>query len=206
MKTETSQNKIFNALKAELGYTNPMQTPRVEKVVVSSGVGKIKDQKRRDFIAERLARITGQRAAPRGAKKAVANFKSRVGDVVGFQVTLRGKYGESFYSGAACAHHGPARGTPWCQKSSSEFQKPRGRCCRFPGNTAWEVRRIVFAKAYPYCTPTRKGFSWHQAGLHRRNGEYHHWSERAHGVSGNLGRGLKGCFWPRRNHRHNGKK
>ncbi|OGG44764.1 50S ribosomal protein L5 [Candidatus Kaiserbacteria bacterium RIFCSPHIGHO2_01_FULL_50_13] len=96
MKTETSQNKIFNALKAELGYTNPMQTPRVEKVVVSSGVGKIKDQKRRDFIAERLARITGQRAAPRGAKKAVANFKSRVGDVVGFQVTLRGKYGESF--------------------------------------------------------------------------------------------------------------
>ena len=92
----TTQQKTFNALKSELGYINVMQAPRVLKVVVSSGVGKVKDQKRRDFIAERLSRITGQHAAPRGARKAIANFKSRAGDVVGFQVTLRGKHSEFF--------------------------------------------------------------------------------------------------------------
>ncbi len=83
-------------MKGEFGYTSPMQAPRVVKIVVSSGVGKIKDQKRRDFIAGRLARITGQAAAPRAAKKAIANFKSRAGDIVGFQATLRGARAEAF--------------------------------------------------------------------------------------------------------------
>lgn len=83
-------------MKSEFGYTSPMQTPRVVKLVISSGVGKIKDQKRRDFIAGRLAMITGQAAAPRAAKKAIANFKSRTGDIVGFQVTLRGARADAF--------------------------------------------------------------------------------------------------------------
>lgn len=82
--------KTFDSLKGDFGYTSPMQAPRVVKIVVSVGVGSAKDQKRREFIAERLSRITGQRAAPRGAKKAIANFKSRQGDIVGYQVTLRG--------------------------------------------------------------------------------------------------------------------
>lgn len=87
---------MFDVMKAEFGYTSPMQAPKVVKLVVSSGVGKVKDQKRRDFIAGRLAMITGQAAAPRAAKKAIANFKSRTGDIVGFQVTLRGARADAF--------------------------------------------------------------------------------------------------------------
>ncbi|MBI2100240.1 MAG: 50S ribosomal protein L5 [Candidatus Vogelbacteria bacterium] len=68
-----------------------LASPRLEKVVVSTGVGKIKDQKKLDLIADRLAKITGQKAAPRPAKKSIASFKSRQGDIVGFAVTLRGK-------------------------------------------------------------------------------------------------------------------
>lgn len=73
------------------GYKNPMQQPRILKVVVSSGVGSFKDKNKFKVVEDRLARITGQKAAPRGAKISIANFKSRQGDVVGYQVTLRGK-------------------------------------------------------------------------------------------------------------------
>lgn len=73
------------------GYKNRMQAPRVLKVVVSSGVGSFKDKAKFKVVEDRLARITGQKAAPRGAKVSVASFKSRQGDVVGYQTTLRGK-------------------------------------------------------------------------------------------------------------------
>ena len=86
----TSQQTTFNALKAEFAYTNPMQTPKVSKIVVSTGVGKTnKDKKRLELVVERLRRITGQAPAVRGAKKSIANFKSRAGDIVGYQITLR---------------------------------------------------------------------------------------------------------------------
>ena len=73
------------------GYKNPMQAPRLLKVVVSSGVGSYKDKNKFKVVEDRLARITGQKAAPRGAKISIATFKSRQGDVVGYQVTMRGK-------------------------------------------------------------------------------------------------------------------
>lgn len=93
----TAHKTMFDVMKSEFGYSSPMQTPRVVKIVVSSGVGKVnKDKKRLDLIVDRLARITGQAPAPRGAKKAIANFKSRTGDIVGYQVTLRGARAESF--------------------------------------------------------------------------------------------------------------
>lgn len=98
MTTHTTQQKTYNALKNELGYTNVMQTPRVVKIVISAGIGAVKDQKRRDFIQERLSRITGQHPASRGAKKSIANFKTRTGDVIGFQITLRGERREAFLS------------------------------------------------------------------------------------------------------------
>lgn len=97
MKTSTTQMNTFSALKAEFGYTSPMQAPRVAKIVVSTGVGKQnKDKKRLDLIVDRLSRITGQAPAARGAKKAIANFKSRRGDIVGYQVTLRGARADAF--------------------------------------------------------------------------------------------------------------
>src|SRR3989344_7113202 len=73
------------------GYKNGMQTPRLLKVVISSGVGSFKDKNKFKIVESRLARITGQKSASRGAKVSIANFKSREGDVVGYQVTLRGK-------------------------------------------------------------------------------------------------------------------
>ncbi|MCC6290615.1 50S ribosomal protein L5 [Candidatus Nomurabacteria bacterium] len=77
-------------LAKELGLKNMLALPSLEKIMLSTGVGKIKDQKRLDMIADRLARVTGQKAAPRGAKKSIASFKSRQGDIVGYAVTLRG--------------------------------------------------------------------------------------------------------------------
>lgn len=89
----TTRNKIansFEALKGEFGYTNVMEAPKLKKVVVSTGVGKVGDKQQRALIQDRLAKITGQHAAPRGAKKSIASFKLRQGDVVGYQVTLHG--------------------------------------------------------------------------------------------------------------------
>lgn len=90
---ETMKVKLanaFDALKEGFGYVNVMQAPRIQKVVVSIGIGKVQDKQRRALIADRLARITGQKPSPRGAKKSIASFKLREGDVVGYQVTLRG--------------------------------------------------------------------------------------------------------------------
>jgi large subunit ribosomal protein L5 len=87
MKTETLKEKS----KTLPGYKNPMQTPRIMKVVISAGVGSFKDKNKFKVVEDRLARITGQKAAPRGAKVSIATFKSRTGDVVGYQVTLRGQ-------------------------------------------------------------------------------------------------------------------
>lgn len=90
MQTLTEKQKqAYATLKEQFGYKNVLQTPKVEKVVISTGVGKF-DQKKKELIADRLAKITGQKPAPRGAKKSIASFKVRQGDVIGYQVTLRG--------------------------------------------------------------------------------------------------------------------
>lgn len=73
----------------------------IEKAVVSVGMGRASTQPnfKEKFLPEvlqELALITGQKAAPRQAKKAVASFKTRVGDIIGLQVTLRGKRMEDF--------------------------------------------------------------------------------------------------------------
>lgn len=83
-------------MKGEFGYTSTMQTPKVLKVVVSTGVNPKHDAKKREVIQDRLAKITGQAPAQRAAKKSIANFKIRTGDIVGYQVTLRGKRSEAF--------------------------------------------------------------------------------------------------------------
>lgn len=95
--TTTAQKNTYEALKGELGYENIMQAPKVTKLVISTGVGKVnKDKKRIELVVDRLTRITGQAPAPRAAKKAIANFKSRTGDTVGYQVTLRGARMQAF--------------------------------------------------------------------------------------------------------------
>jgi large subunit ribosomal protein L5 len=74
----------------EFGYTNAMQAPRILKVVVSAGVGSFKDKKKIELAADRMGKITGQKPVLRAAKKSIAGFKSREGDPMGYQVTLRG--------------------------------------------------------------------------------------------------------------------
>ncbi len=89
-RIKQKQKEAFAALKDKLGYQNSMQAPRLVKTVVSSGVGSFKDKKKFAVVEDRLAKITGQKAVPRPAKKSVASYKTRQGDTVGFQVTLRG--------------------------------------------------------------------------------------------------------------------
>lgn len=89
-QTKEKVKAAYVTLKKDFGYKNPMQSPKLSKVIVSSGVGKISDKNRRKMIEDRLSRITGQKVAPRGAKKSVASFKSRQGDVIGYQATMRG--------------------------------------------------------------------------------------------------------------------
>lgn len=90
--TKEQERKIAGTLKDLFGYNNLMQLPKIEKVVVSVGTGRFnKDKVRNKLVEERLAKITGQKSAPRGAKKSIASFKTRQGDIIGYQVTLRGK-------------------------------------------------------------------------------------------------------------------
>lgn len=86
MLTKQKQQTAFEAIGS---FKNRMAAPRITKVIVSSGVGKA-DKNRKQVVADRLARITGQKAAPRAAKQSIASFKLREGEIVGYQVTLRG--------------------------------------------------------------------------------------------------------------------
>jgi large subunit ribosomal protein L5 len=90
-QVRVQQKNFFTEQAEKLGYSNPMQSPRIEKVIVSAGTGSIADKNKVALIEDRLSLITGQKPAPRQAKKSIASFKLRQGDVVGYQVTLRGK-------------------------------------------------------------------------------------------------------------------
>jgi len=86
------EKKAYEIMKEKFGYKNSMAAPKLKKIVVSSGTGKQakSDKNRTAHVADRLAKITGQKPALRGAKKSIASFKIRQGDPVGLMVTLRG--------------------------------------------------------------------------------------------------------------------
>jgi large subunit ribosomal protein L5 len=88
--TKENVETAFEALKKDFQYTNKMQAPRLQKVVISAGVGSFKDKKKIDLVEDRLTKITGQKPVRKGAKQSVAAFKVRQGDPVGMMVTLRG--------------------------------------------------------------------------------------------------------------------
>ena len=84
--------EIAPALKERFGIENPMRIPRLEKIVVNMGVGEASQNSRAlDGAMEDLARITGQKAQLRRARKSIAGFKIREGMSVGARVTLRGE-------------------------------------------------------------------------------------------------------------------
>ena len=85
------KSKIIAGLISEFGYKNPMAVPKMEKVVVSMGIGKTtQDKKFLDLAKSDLTMITGQMPIVCKAKKSVSNFKVRAGDKTGLKVTLRG--------------------------------------------------------------------------------------------------------------------
>jgi len=88
--TAQKDKETFEALKEKFGYTNPNQAPHIEKVVVSSGVGSITDKNKLKLIGEKMALITGQKPASQNAKKSIAQFKVREGQLAGYRSTLRG--------------------------------------------------------------------------------------------------------------------
>jgi len=82
--------EVRDKLRAEFGYTNPMQVPRLEKIVINMGVGEATaDQKKLDAAVAELTQISGQRPVKTLAKKAIAGFKIRKGLPIGCKVTLR---------------------------------------------------------------------------------------------------------------------
>jgi large subunit ribosomal protein L5 len=84
-------DEVVPALLKEFGYTNVMAIPKIAKVVVNMGLGEAtQNAKVVDVGADELAKITGQKAAVRRAKKSIAAFKLREGMPVGAMVTLRG--------------------------------------------------------------------------------------------------------------------
>ncbi|MBL0890140.1 MAG: 50S ribosomal protein L5 [Gemmatimonadaceae bacterium] len=90
LKTHYEQTVRANLAK-QFGFTNPMQIPTLEKIVINCGVGEaVKQPKLLDVVVEELALITGQKPVRRKAKKSVANFGLREGQDIGASVTMRG--------------------------------------------------------------------------------------------------------------------
>ena len=84
--------RVIDALREEFGYKNVMQVPKLEKIVVSRGVGAaVADKKLIDHAVDELTTITGQKSVATISKKDVASFKLRKGMPIGCKVTLRGE-------------------------------------------------------------------------------------------------------------------
>jgi large subunit ribosomal protein L5 len=85
-------DRIVATLKEEFGYVNVMQVPRLQKIVISRGVGDaVADKKLIDYALDELTGISGQKAIATISKKDVAAFKLRKGMPIGAKVTLRGE-------------------------------------------------------------------------------------------------------------------
>ncbi len=92
-------NDCVPALKEEFGYTNNMQVPKLEKIVLNMGLGEaVQNPKIVEGAAEELTLVAGQKAVVTNAKKSIAGFKLREGMPIGCRVTLRGEKMYDFFS------------------------------------------------------------------------------------------------------------
>ncbi len=84
------EDSIIKAMTEKFGYTNPMQVPRLDKIVLNMGVGEAtQDKKKVEQAASEMTAIAGQKAVVTKAKKSIAQFKLREGMPIGCKVTLR---------------------------------------------------------------------------------------------------------------------
>jgi large subunit ribosomal protein L5 len=89
---ERYKNEVVAELKKRMGYTNVMQVPRVEKIVINMRVADaLQDQRHLDKAVEELTLISGQRPVITRARRSIAAFKLRAGNPIGCKVTLRGE-------------------------------------------------------------------------------------------------------------------
>ncbi len=89
MKADYRQ-RIRKTLKETFAYSNEMQIPKLDKIVVNMGIGEaVADSKKAQSAMKDLAAITGQKPLPTKARNSIANFKLREGMVIGAKVTLR---------------------------------------------------------------------------------------------------------------------
>jgi large subunit ribosomal protein L5 len=87
---DTYKTDLIPALRERFEYSNAMQVPKLEKIVVNAGVGEaVQEPKALENVLAELTAITGQKPAIRRAKKAISNFKLREGMPIGAMVTLR---------------------------------------------------------------------------------------------------------------------
>jgi large subunit ribosomal protein L5 len=95
---EKYKKEVIPQMMEKSGYKTPMAVPKIKKVVINTGFGRLvagkstdEQKKIADFIVEDISLLSGQRAVKTRAKKAIASFKTREGMVIGAMVTLRGK-------------------------------------------------------------------------------------------------------------------
>jgi len=92
LTVKEKEEKAFESMKGAFSYKNKMAAPKLLKVTINVGTGSAmkRDNKWNEAVAERLAKIAGQKSVLKGAKQSIASFKIRQGDPVGVMVTLRG--------------------------------------------------------------------------------------------------------------------
>ena len=95
---EQYKSKVIPLMQKKFGYKNPMAVPRIEKVVINTGIGKgiatkssEEQKKNQEMVLEQLEAICGQKPVLTRAKKSIAGFKIREGMPIGVSVTLRGR-------------------------------------------------------------------------------------------------------------------
>jgi large subunit ribosomal protein L5 len=89
LKTEY-RTRVRDSLREQFGYTNDMQIPRLDKIVINMGIGEaVQDSKKAAAAMKDLAKIAGQKPAPTRARNSIAGFKLREDMVIGAKVTLR---------------------------------------------------------------------------------------------------------------------
>ncbi len=138
--------EVVPALTKKFGYKNPMEVPKLVKIVISSGLGDIKDNAKSIQLAlNEIKQITGQQPILTKAKKSVANFKVREGMSVGIKVTLRNSATSAAYPQTASTARAT---TTWASRNSSS--SPRSSTIRSKRSAAW-----TYALS-PRPRPTRK--------------------------------------------------
>lgn len=95
---EKYKKDAISGMKAKFNYKNVMAIPRIKKVVVNTGFGRVigpktKDEQKKfgEYIINNISQVTGQRPVLTRARKSISSFKLREGSVIGAKVTLRGK-------------------------------------------------------------------------------------------------------------------